>query len=168
MNEWTIWKGWHESLSNICKRLLPRIGTKPVTYTFLFTKENWFPYKDSDDLDINKLAGYSYLNHHKNSVRIGWTPMFNREGYYTLYFYLYNNGQRIMTRFADIAPGTEYSIKISLKDDNVIFDLIEKNELIHSAKEKFIIPKWKIGYYLWFYFGGNKPAPKKMSVFLKK
>lgn len=169
MEEWVIHKGLHSSLSNFWLRFFPRIGHKPVTYRFMFLKDDWYPFKDPDDLDINKLAGFSYGWHHKNSVRIGWTPMFSVEGMFTLYFYIYNNGERITKTFANISSGTEYELEISLHNNKVVFDMKQEKSLQSvKADENFTLPKTKIGYFLWFYFGGNKRAPKKMTVYLKK
>ena len=168
MKKWTIWKGWHFSLSNIWKRFIPRIGTGPVTYIFKLPKENWFPYKDPDDLDINKLAGYSYGWHHTDSIRIGWTPDFGREGYFTLYFYLYNSKVRTIKKFASVKADLDYAITISLVPElnYVTFDMIGETTPV-KASEVFIIPSFKLGYSLWWYFGGNKTAPKKMIAWLK-
>ena len=169
MDKWVIWKGWHACLSNIFQRLCLRVGTKPITYTFLFLKDNWYPYTDEDDLDINKLAGFSYGLHHKNSIRIGWIPSFINQGKFSLCFYIYNNGERYFQAFADINPGTEYKLTISLKDGKVFFELkSEKSNESVIDSVNFVVPKFKLGYYLWFYFGGNKTAPKRMVVFLNK
>lgn len=170
MDKWTIWKGWHFSLSNIWERFIPRIGTGPVTYTFKLPKETWFPYKDPDDLDINKLAGYSYGYHHTNSIRIGWTPDFGREGCFTLYFYIYNNGVRTMKKFTGIKADIEYSLTITLVPgiNYVTFDMTSGGGMPPvKASETFVVPSFKLGYSLWWYFGGNKTAPKKMVAWIK-
>ena len=171
MEKWTIWKGWHFSLSHILERFIPRIGTGPVTYDFKFPKENWFPYVDKDDLDISKLAGFSYGCHHKDSIRIGWTPDFHKEGYFILYFYIYNNGVRKMIKFTGIRALVDYSLTISLLPEinYVTFDMTNNCGFSPvKASEMFVVPKTKIGYFLWFYFGGNKTAPKDMMVWLKR
>ena len=170
MAKWTICKGWHYSLSNFWMRFIPRIGTGPVTYKFNLPKEDWFPYADPDDLDINKLAGYSYGYHHDNSIRIGWTPNFEKEGQFILYFYIYNNGVRTIKKFEVINADTDYSLTISVdeKIDYVTFSLIYKAGYTPIKDGvKFVVPFFKIGYSLWWYFGGNKTAPKEMVIFLK-
>ena len=169
MCKWVIWKGWHFSLSNFWQRFILKIGTKPVTYKFNLPKENWFPYSDPDDLDINKLAGFSFGWHHVNSVRIGWTPEFKKEGWFTLYFYIYNEGIRTMKKFANIKSSEDYSITISFVEQlkYVSFDMTGGGLAPVKASEVFIIPSFRIGYTLWWYFGGNKTAPKEMVVNLK-
>ena len=167
MERWVIRKGWHFSLSNILMRFIPRMGTKSVTYNFMFEKDSWFQAKDPDDFDINKLCGFSFGYHHKNSVRVGWTPMFSTPGNFTLYFYIYNNGERISKTFTNVRPGTEYDLTISFDDDKVSFAIkSEKSPDVTSASEKFILPWFRLGYYLWPYFGGNKTAPKKIAMYL--
>ena len=167
MERWVIRKGWHTSLSNIWMRLLPKTGARSITYNFMFEKDSWFPAKDPDDFDINKLCGFSFGYHHKNSVRVGWTPMFSTPGNFTLYFYIYNNGERIYKTFANVKPGTEYDLTIYFDDDKVFFEMkSEKSPDITSTSEKFVLPGFRLGYYLWPYFGGNKTAPKRISMFL--
>jgi len=169
MAKWKICKGWHFSLSNFWMRFIPRIGTCPVTYKFKFPKEDWFPYSDPDDLDISKLCGFSYGLHHNNSVRIGWTPDFKKEDQFILYFYLYNNGVRITREFSKINSDIDYSLTISFDAfEFVTFDMSNDAGIMPvKASEKFILPACKIGYSLWWYFGGNKTAPKKMVIWLK-
>ena len=169
MAKWIVRKGWHESLSNLWLRIIPKWNNWPVTkYKFKMSGDNWFPYKDIDDLDINKFFGFSLGWHHKDSIRVGWTPDFNNKGRFTLYFYLYNNSVRSFTRFTEIKGDTDYSIKILLEYGRVTFELFDSNgESIAKSSERFVVPEKRLGYYLWFYFGGNKVAPGKMTAWIK-
>ncbi len=168
MNKWTIKKGSHYSLSNFWKRFLPKIGCGPVTYKFKFQKDAWYPYETIDDCDINKLAGFGFGNHHTNSVRIGWLPEFSRPGYIGLYFYNYNEKIRTIRKFADIQVDFEHTLTISfIKEINYLtFDM--KGRFPATMIEIFVLPEFKIGYFLWPYFGGNGTAPKKLDIFLER
>ena len=42
--------------------------------------KNVFEKRNEDDEDINKLYGFSYGVHHKNSLRFSWKPDFNNKG----------------------------------------------------------------------------------------
>src|ERR1700741_1895419 len=171
MAKWTIKKGWHTSLSNLWQRIIPKWNDTPVMYYFKISKENWYPFIEPDDLDINKLCGFSFGKHHKNSVRVGWTPDFTNSNRFTLHFYLYNGGIRKMAKFVDIQADTDYSVKISFIKQlgYVTFTLFNSDGYeIARGSEKFIVPENRPGYYLWFYFGGNKVAPKKMICWLRK
>ena len=170
MAKWIVRKGWHTSLSNFWLRLIPKWNNWPVTkYKFNISGDNWYPYKDIDDLDINKFFGFTFGDRHKNSIRVGWTPYFNNKGKFTLYFYLYNKGVRSFFRFTEVMADTDYSIKILLEYGRVTFELFsDSGESSAKSSERFEVPKKRIGYYLWFYFGGNKTAPKDMRAYIKK
>jgi len=165
MLKWIIEKGQHYSLSNFWQRFIPRIGTSPVSYKFNIPAGTWFPYADPDDLDINKLAGFSYGYHHTNSVRIGWVPNFKKEGTISLYIYNYNKSVRYSCPFIDIDCDKDYKVEISFNTSQhyVSFEIFDKDG-VHIKKQsaEFAIPTIRIGYFLWFYFGGNKTAPKEM------
>lgn len=174
MKKWIILANKHYSLltwSNIWQRLLHfKFWDKPVTYKFNFHHSCWYPFEDNDSNDINKLAGFSFGKHHDNSVRVGWTPLFDEEDKIELWFYLYNDGKRVMKSFAKVDPGRDYTIKIFLdKNDDKAFFFLTDDEG-HEEKQwiKFKKPYNSIGYYLWPYFGGNNPAPQDMLVSLKK
>jgi hypothetical protein len=171
MLKWIINKGCHFSLSNFWQRFIPKIGTSPVNYKFNIPKETYFPYVDPNDLDINKLAGFSFLNHHTNSVRIGWVPNFKKENTISLYIYIYNKSIRYSYPFADIDCDKDYRVEISFNASQhyVSFEIFDEND-VHIKKQsaEFAIPKFRIGYFLWFYFGGNKTAPKEMVAWLSK
>ncbi len=164
MKPWVIRKGWHYSLSNLLARFKIHKGVAPISVNFNLSDTCWFPYKDTDDNDINKLFGYSFGWHHKNSIRVGWVPNFTKKDKICLYFYNYNNGQRTMEAFADVWCCLDYTIVISVdeKGKSCVFDLYRKGSLEKERSVTFTVPKKKLGYYLWPYFGGNKTAPTKM------
>lgn len=170
MAKWIINKGWHSSLSNFWLRLVPKWNNgKPVTYKFKMSGDNWYPYKEPDDHDVNKFFGFSMGLHHKDSIRLGWAPNFNKRGSFNIYFYLYNNGARFFSRFTKINADTDYTITISVDFGYVTFELFDQDgNSIAKSSERFSVPDKKIGYYLWFCFGGNKPAPKEMTAWLTK
>ncbi len=176
LKKWTIKKGRHYSFSNIFSRLHFWRGTspgsvKPLWVPFSIDASCYYQYKNTDDLDINKLFGFSFGKHHENSIRIGWKPNFRMTNHFDLVFYLYNDGKRITESFATIhKAGVEYTIKIEcIKSLNFVsFELISPSGLSITKKTvPFKFPDKKWGYFLWFYFGGNKPAGKTMFVKLR-
>lgn len=173
---WKILKGFHFSFSNILQRFRLHYGIKPVTIQFSFDQSCWYPYKDQEDMDINKLVGFSFGNHHDNSVRIGWKPCFDQKGKIELYFYTYNNGKRFFTLFSTVncnyAPEgvtNDYQVKISFMNEiNYLnFELFKNGQAAHKSSIPFTVPDHKLGYWLWFYFGGTKTAPQKMKANIK-
>lgn len=180
MAKWTIHKGFHASFSNFWQRLRLRYGHKPVKVRISFDHSCWFRFKDNDDLDINKLFGYSMGWHHENSVRIGWRPDFNNPGKIELFFYTYNNSKRFFTYFATIDCSAwndktmsgvlnEYEVEIYFMEgiNYLVFELFKDGNQIQKSSIPYILPNKKLGYYLWFYFGGNKTAPQTMSANIK-
>jgi len=174
MLKWIIKKGRHYSFSNFWQRLGLKIGSGKVSYKFNVPAETWFPYSDPDDLDINKLAGFSFGYHHCNSIRIGWVPNFKKEGTISLWIYNYNKSARCFFPLVDIECGKDYQVDISFNKQNkehqyVSFEVFDgSGEQIKKQSAEFTLPAILIGYYLWFYFGGNKTAPKKMELLLCK
>lgn len=55
-------------------------------------KSWWYPYKNPDSYDINKIVGSSFGDHRQNSLRLGWVPDFENEGVNKLYWYSTENG----------------------------------------------------------------------------
>lgn len=166
MKNWTIFKGWHFSLSNILSRFKLRRGTAPISVDLNFHESCWFKYKDADDNDVNKLVGVSFGRHHTNSVRVGWVPNFDKKDKIALYFYTYNNGIRSIVKFKEIWCGLNYTliIRFSEKENTCTFNLYRKDFLENEKAIPFVIPKTTLGYYLWPYFGGNKTAPHTMKM----
>ncbi len=173
LKKWTIWKGWHYSLSHFIKRfsfwmdVLPGSIGNPKSVSFIFNESCYYNYNDKDDLDVNKLFGFSIGAHHKNSIRVGWTPNFKTKNCFTLYFYTYNKGQRKIEEFSTVQAGQKFTINIDcIKDLNFVsFELRGENGNSITRKAiSFKFPDKKWGYYLWFYFGGNKKAPRRISI----
>ncbi|MEK6879230.1 MAG: hypothetical protein AABY22_06450 [Nanoarchaeota archaeon] len=118
---------------------------------------------------INKLFGWSYGHHHRNSVRVGWRPDTN--GKIDLFFYLYNNGKNFTKYFETIEVSEEYEINITVSMYFVLFELYKANNPLENIKKDthgFIRPWFRWGYYLWFYFGGKLPAPQDMTAYIFK
>jgi hypothetical protein len=166
------WSGFHFGLY---------FGKKKVSYRFRFSDQCYYPIIDSDDYDINKLFGFAYWTlrklppHHYNSIRIGWRPARNRINKIDLFLYLYNKGERIMILFPMVDTGKDYIMEINTggeltnSDKSITFKLKDDNEqLIHYQSCDFVFPKFRWGYNLFFYFGGNKTAPHDLWAWVGK
>lgn len=135
---------------------------------FKFSKECWWSTpRNSDDYDLNKLAGFSFglFGIHKNSVRITWRPNFEKKGFISLYGYTYDSAKKEHTAeyLAEVEVEKNCICLLSLNEDSYIFDMgsfgsIEMdNKTPDSLIQKEIYP----------YFGGNNKSPQKMSIWMK-
>lgn len=167
-----IKKGNHYSYSYFFRRLFSFFNTSRC-FDFELYKNCWFEKIEEDDYDVNKLLGYSYGYHHHNSIRLGWVPA-HKENEFELYLYRYEKGVRQINYLMNIGSNESY---------NVFFDEdFKKNRLVVSIKKsndksstQFLLrnfshqyPKIRFGYSLWFYFGGNKTAPRNMACSIIK
>jgi hypothetical protein len=171
MNKWIIKKGKHYSLSNFWTRLNLKFKDRTVKYEFSLDSSCWFPNTNDDDWDINKLFGFSYGMHHTDSTRIGWRPYFDTENKFDLFIYNYNNKVRSITFLGSIMAGDIYSIEISplRSGSSIVYTLNHVFEgKINSIKIPFKFPKIKLGYWLWFYFGGNNTCSHNIFALIGK
>ncbi len=128
-----------------------------------FCKTAWYNRCDVEHTGINKFAGLGFgLNHHKNSIRIGWQPDFETKGMFDIYVYWYDKG----------IEGYQKQWLRKLAIDEIIDIKITINPEIYSITvtgvEGTAVPKshnknW--GFKLVDYFGGKSKAPKDIISF---
>lgn len=120
--------------------------------------------KSLDQLDINKLFGVGFFpNHHRNSARVGWR--YNRETErIDLFTYVYHNGRRLYEYLCDVKLGETFRATITLEGKGYGFIIQRENK---TAVHRFVRgnPSF-IGYKLGAWFGGNRPAPHKMHIWI--
>jgi len=146
---------------------IPRLYLgRPKAYkgTFWLAKNCWYarPNEHVDWMDINKLTGLSFGNHLKNSLRIGWRPIFDESKHIELFLYSYNRKERAFHSLGVIQTETEYAfhIQFARKSNIAICKLSDQHEL--SISYKFPRSIW--GYKLFPYFGGNMIAPQEIHI----
>lgn len=156
MKTYTIKKGSHYSWH------IPKfwIGKKnSISMEFRFYEECWFPMRDRDDYAINKLCGWSYGFHHRNSIRVGWTPSDTRKSWIDLYAYYYKNGERGQAFIGTVECGTfnkvqiEYDIKFNTVSCSLRRTISEETITFYAE----VNPTWW-GVFLFPFFGGRKTA----------
>lgn len=115
-----------------------------------------------DSMDVNKLYGLSdcYAQHQSHSVRVGWRPI--DSGVMELFAYVYSNGNRTIQTLGTVVPYERFKFKIDLHGD--YYDVWFKGAHIKLPRDK----KCNAGTYyrLFPYFGGNKPAPHKIQLWM--
>lgn len=104
---------------------------------------------------INKLTGLSNgLDHHNNSIRIGWVY---EGGAFDLYGYAYYNGERIEQKLTSVLTDEIFSFKVGIELNRyyIIINGIEYNTLVS-------FDKLDNSYLLYPYFGGKEPFPNSL------
>lgn len=141
-------------------------GTRKESIQFRFMDGCWIRPEEPDDFAISKLFGWSYGHHHRDSVRVGWTP--NKEaGKIDLFFYTYNDDLQHDEPFATVEVGQQCILEVWLFKGRAFFSL-ERNDLDTIMDSvPFQIPWFKWGYYLFPYFGGKKTAPVTTKIELE-
>jgi hypothetical protein len=111
----------------------------------------------------NKLLGFSDCNsaHHENSARFAWQWYNNT---IEIFAYCYVNGQRIEKFLGSVSPGEVANYEIHLSASGYTF--IFKNQKTTIQRKN----QCEVGLYLllWPYFGGQKPAPHDVNIYLKR
>ncbi len=130
---------------------------------------------DADNADINKLWGVSFGMHHKNSFRLGWnvigsdtsaTPNTMGDKSLALFYYAYNDGVLKYEQIGVINQGQlgNYLIKFDFDNNRIAITNIFNDSLPQYFPYTF--PKFKLGYFLFPYFGGNRKATSDISIYV--
>lgn len=139
-----------------------------ITKYFKFTETAIYHFYDDDQHDVNKLFGFSFGWHHKNSVRFGWRPTKDLTKI-EIVGYEYINKLRVSTiPICDVELNKWY--KYELKYKGGVFGQIEYHVTDGEKQFGTIHPivlrnKFNLGYRLFLYFGGNKKAPHDILIY---
>jgi hypothetical protein len=128
-----------------------------------FCKTAWYYRCEVEHTGINKFQGLGYgLNHHRNSIRIGWQPDFDNEGIFDIWVYWYDQSvdgyQKQWLRKLEVEE--EIDIKVTINP--------ESYSIMCTGVEGTSVPKTHRkteGLILWDYFGGKSKAPKDIILF---
>jgi hypothetical protein len=138
---------------------------KGLSYKVRFDDSCVYQLEGEDQEDINKLFGYSIgFDHHYDSARFGW---FYKEGKVHLYSYVYDKGHRTYDFLCKIELNKVYSLSIFAFRDYWEFDVSSSGRInsIFQVRRK---SRFKMGYKLWPYFGGNNTAPHDIKIEMTK
>jgi len=134
-----------------------------VSKTFTFNSPIEHDLGYPDQLDWNKLFGVAFIpTKHTNSYRIAWryvptTKQIELGAYYYQKGVLYKD-----LSLGFISTNTPYKGVISYSNGTVTFSIYRDNVPFSSLS---VQGKWQfIGWKLYPYFGGNKPAPIDISI----
>lgn len=160
--EFLIFKGNHKSIGRRLKLYFGK-KRKPIQRWVKFDINcNYTTVMKENQKDINKLFGYSFGFHHKNSVRFGWRSD-GKE--IEIVSYVYRDGKRINEwdeniHVANIECGKFYLFEIEMVNGKYLLTVKDDDDKLmgvnHLEHGKKLFP---IGYHLWPYFGGDEKAP---------
>lgn len=150
-------------------------GITEQKYKVRFSKECLYQPLDWEN-DYNKLCGWSYGMHHKNSIRVCWRPLFGSESnnrvisdvaMIELCVYVYENGVRKISEKTLVVNAEQY-YEFHLKYDTSINTLLLNFPQLGNGISMNYNTKPTCGYRLYPFFGGNLPSSKDMNIKLDK
>lgn len=142
---------------------------KSFTWTVKFTESCRYDLQNEDQGDTNKLIGIGYLwGHHKDSARFGWHYDTKTEQVEIL-SYCYVNGRRVVQHVCHCMIGQGYDLHLKVLSTCYYFSVHYNGDAMSIGLAS--VDYWhrkKFMYRLGCYFGGNKSAPRDISIELKK
>lgn len=147
------------------------LGIKYLKFRIKFEENCYYPVLDTDDYDLNKGYGWTYGLVHDNSIRLCWRPDEKLVNKIQLHSYIYNNKIRVMNYITTIETGKWYEIEIKVTEllSAVSFTVRDDSGLfLASSGQKFALPKFRWGYFLDLFMGGDKPARQDTVVWIEK
>ena len=148
---------------------------KTIKFRASFTESCLYDLGSNDNYDINKLYGFSTtIFHHNQSARIGWRCI-DGENIEVL-TYSYNNKKRSLldsNLLATVKPNQWFNVEITDHESYYEYKLTYENDLdndniVVTDKDKKEKDWFLFHYFLYPYFGGNKPAPHNMLIYIEK
>lgn len=134
---------------------------RKIKFKVIFDESSYYDLNNPNQLDINKLFGFSIGYHHKNSARFGWNSV--SKDCVAIYSYCYVNGIRKTNFMTNININSEYTMSIVDRNFYYFFSIIDSNgNIIRDNVSKNNI--FGIGYNLWPYFGGDEKAPHNIEI----
>lgn len=120
--------------------------------------------KTDGEGDLNKLYGFTDCNStvHENSVRFAWRH--DGKGVIEIFGYLYKGGKRKYWKMGETSQYKADSYELIAKHDMYYFRFNDKDTTLLRSKDC----EHGVRTRLYPYFGGNRPAPNDMIVFIKE
>lgn len=194
--EYTIGKGGQSAkLFGIPVISKPKIGDT-LAYWFRLDESCIYDHGDSDQLDANKLPGFTDCLYesimkikpqHQNSCRIGWRWNLEKECFEAAP-YLYVNGARKnefdqpAPNVVEFQPNEWVGVRIKITKDGWLVDLAVAKKSVENPSrisDASMDRRKSYHYYytpdcdsplrfkLYFYFGGNEKAPHPMKMYMR-
>lgn len=150
-----------------CDQNFPdRVKGTEMAFTVRFDASCIYTLPEADQADINKLWGFSEgSSNHYNSARFGWRWY---GGELQLVPYVYIAGELYRPPswelpYYVIPVGADVVCSIKVAYDHYLFSV----DGSHFRLPRGPRTSGFVGYQLYPYFGGNHPAPHKVTIFIK-
>lgn len=144
-----------------------------IKFRACFSQSCLYDLQSNDNYDINKLFGFSTTwFHHKQSARVGWRCVDGNQ--IELLTYSYNDSKRALDEsdlLGEVKPNQWFVCEIIDHEDCYEYRFsFENNEekRLTIAKDKKQKDWFIFHYYLYPYFGGNRPAPHDIEIYLER
>lgn len=138
-----------------------------ISRRVIFTHSSKYELPGGDQEDHNKLFGVGFLRPHNRSARFCWRWDQARQ-VFILSAYLYINGARYFEDLCDCVANHYYDCHLRITETEYQFT-VRKESGDYLARMAFSKGHGrKLGLLLGPYFGGNRPAPKDLTIQLKK
>jgi hypothetical protein len=138
-----------------------------IIRNFNFSNSAIYQFSDADQLDVNKLYGFSIGFHHVNSFRFGWRP--NKDlTKIEIVGYEYHNKIRIPTISiceVELNKWYKYEITYIPSTNEIQYVVMDSENIITKRSSIELKHKLSWGYKLYLYFGGNKKAPHDIIIY---
>lgn len=149
------------------------INPKKISRKVMFFFDSKYELPDGDQEDHNKLFGVAFGGVHRNSARYGWRYSLDKKKF-ILSAYVYAGGNRIMEDLCECVANHWYQCDLLIVDTSMgkYYQFLVYSESGHTLNpDSYVIRKRGqslFGFLLGSYFGGNRPAPNRISIDLKK
>jgi len=131
-----------------------------------FTESCIYDKIDRED-DLNKLYGFSLGRHHHNSVRIGWRPSRKFKNEIEIWSYLYINSERTYRLLKTVTIDEWHEYDVHWSKGLITIRITDPSRVDNVYSFAAALPKTKVGYMLFPFFGGQAPAPHNMKLYIK-
>lgn len=144
--------------NHYCDKIIPIFRNKTISGKVIFQGEFKYDIDKRNQGDTNKLIGLSdSYNHHRDSIRFGWTWNTKVEKL-ELKYTLYRNSKRYIEHICFIESDKEYDFEISVAKGKYLLWFGGKYLEVYRSSKWFLPRKA-----LMPFFGGDVPAPKKFT-----
>jgi hypothetical protein len=133
---------------------------------FMFDESCLYDLHSEDQLDINKLFGFSIGWHHHTSFRFGWRP--NIENKIEIFCYEYQDGIRQKPiKLCEVDINKWIRFQLTYSSTGIIKYFISYGNDFYWFYDSpvNIRKKTGLGYTLGLYFGGNQKAPHDIIIY---
>ena len=131
---------------------------------FMFDESCLYDLHNDDQLDINKLFGFTIGYHHYTSFRFGWRPNLITKKIEIFSYEYYDGVRQKPIHICDVSLNRWVTFQLTYSSDgSTTYDVFDKKGYL-QINNVVIKKKTGLGYTLGLYFGGNQKAPQNIII----